>query len=121
LAPRRLISLVFIQNLEMMLQDNQFGQEKQVNQIIEKILQIIGKPLKISDVTGMIGKVIHMRETGASSDSIRKQISGVTGISLNDNRIEDIIAEIEEKPFQNSYFPFQNTILDQMKKDLESE
>jgi len=104
-----------------MTQFKQSGQEEQVNQIIEKILQIVGKPLKISDVTGMIGKVIHLRETGAPSESVRKQISGVTGISLNDPRIEMIISEIEEKPFQNSYFPFQNSLLDQMKKDLEKE
>lgn len=104
-----------------MLQDNQFGQEKQINQIIERIISITGKPLKISDITGMIGKVIHMRETSTPLESVRKQISGVTGISLNDPRIEIIISEIEEKPFQNSYFPFQNSILDQMKKDLESE
>ncbi|MEI6900378.1 MAG: hypothetical protein WCL00_10910 [Bacteroidota bacterium] len=103
-----------------MSQHFQSRQEEQVNQIIEKILQIVGKPLKISDVTGMIGKVIHMRETGASSESVIKQISGVTGMSLNDPRIEIIISEIEEKPFQNSYFPFQNSILDQIKKDLES-
>ena len=104
-----------------MTQRNQSGQEEQVNQIIERILQIAGKPLKISDVTGMIGKVIHMRETGAPLESVRKQISGVTGINLNDQRIEVIISEIEEKPFQNSYFPFQNSLLDKMKKDLENE
>lgn len=104
-----------------MSQHFQSRQEEQVNQIIEKILQIVGKPLKISDVTGMIGKVIRMRETGASSESVRKQITGVTGISLNDPRIEIIISEIEEKPFQNSYFPFKNSILDQIKKDLEGE
>lgn len=104
-----------------MSQHFQSRQEEQVNQIIERILQIAGKPLKISDVTGMIGKVIRMRETGASSESIRKKITGVTGISLNDPRIEIIISEIEEKPFQNSYFPFQNSILDQIKKDLEGE
>lgn len=103
-----------------MSQHFQSRQEKQINQIIEKIIAITGKPLKISDVTAMIGKVIQMREKGVPFESIRKQISGVTGISLNDNRIEVIIAEIEEKPFQNSYFPFRNSILDQIKKDLES-
>ena len=104
-----------------MQQYNQLRQEEQVNQIIEKILVIVGKPIKISDITGMMGKVIHMRETGAASESIRKQISGVTGISVNDQRIEMIISEIEEKPFDNNYFPFQNSILDKMKRDLENE
>ena len=104
-----------------MLQDNQFGQEKQINQIIEKIIAITGKPLKISAVTAMIGKVIQMRETGAPLESIRKQISGVTGVGLNDSKLEDILSEIEEKPFQNSYFPFQNSLLDKIKKDLEKD
>jgi hypothetical protein len=104
-----------------MSQHNRFGQEEQVNQIIEKIIAITGKPLRISAVTGMIGKVIQMRETGAPLESVRKQISGVAGIGLNDPRIDEILGEIEEKPFQNSYFPFQNSLLDQMKKDLEGE
>lgn len=102
-----------------MSQHNQSGQEEQVNQIIEKIIAIAGKSLKITAITGMIGKVIQMRETGAPLETVRKQISGVTGIGLNDTRIEEILFEIEEKPFQNSYFPFQNNILEKIKRDLE--
>ena len=104
-----------------MLQDNQFGQEKQINQIIEKILQIAGKPLPIGSVIGMIGKVIHMREIGTDEITVRKQISGVTGIGYNDIRIDEIIFEIEEQPEQNTYLPFNNSQFEDLKKKLDDD
>ena len=96
------------------------GQEEQINEMIERILEISGKPLPIGSVIGMIGKVIQMRENGAEELNIRKQISGVTGIGLSDPRIDEIIFEIEEKPAQNTYMPFNNIQFEALKKNLDN-
>ena len=96
------------------------GQEEQINEMIERIFEISGKPLPIGSVIGMIGKVIQMRENGAEELNIRKQISGVTGIGLSDPRIDEIIFEIEEKPAQNTYMPFNNSQFEALKKNLDN-
>ena len=96
------------------------GQEEQINEMIERIFEISGKPLPIGATIGMIGKVIQMRENGAEEISVRKQISGVTGIGLNDPRIDEIIFEIEEKPAQNTYMPFNNSMFEALKKNLDN-
>jgi hypothetical protein len=97
------------------------GQEDQINEIIESIFEIAGKSLPIAETIGMIGKVIQMRERGADDSAVRKQISGVTGIGLNDPRINEIIFEIEEKPNQNTYKPFNNTLFADLKIKLDKE
>ena len=97
------------------------GQEEQINEMIERIFEISGKPLPIGATIGMIGKVIQMRENGAEDLTIKKQISGVTGIGLNDPRIDEIIFEIEEKPAQNTYMPFNNSQFEALKKNLDNE
>ncbi len=95
------------------------GQEEQINEMIGRICEIAGKPLPIGSVIGMIGKVIHMREIGTDEITVRKQISGVTGIGFNDLRIDEIIFEIEEQPEQNTYLPFNNIQFEALKKNLE--
>ena len=97
------------------------GQEEQINEIIERICEIAGKPLPIGSVIGMIGKVIHMREIGTDEITVRKQISGVTGIGFNDLRIDEIIFEIEEQPEQNTYLPFNNSQFADLKSKLDKE
>lgn len=97
------------------------GQEDQINEIIERICEIAGKALPIGSVIGMIGKVIHMREIGTDEITVRKQISGVTGIGFNDIRIDEIIFEIEEQPEQNTYLPFNNTQFADLKSKLDKE
>ena len=97
------------------------GQEDQINEMIERICEITGKPLPIGSVIGMIGKVIHMREIGADEITVRKQISGVTGIGFNDLRIDEIIFEIEEQPEQNTYMPFNNSQFADLKTKLDQE
>ena len=97
------------------------GQEEQINEMIERIFEISGKPLPIGAVIGMIGKVIQMRENDAEELAVRKQVSGVTGIGLNDPRIDEIIFEIEEKPAQNTYMPFNNSQFEALKKNLDNE
>jgi len=97
------------------------GQEEQINEMIERIFEISGKPLPVGATIGMIGKVIQMRENEAEDLAIKKQISGVTGIGLNDPRIDEIIFEIEEKPAQNTYMPFNNSQFEALKKNLDNE
>ena len=97
------------------------GQEEQINEMIERIFEISAKQLPIGSVIGMIGKVIQMRESGAEEIAIRKQVSGVTGIGLNDPRIEEVIFEIEEKPAQNTYMPFNNSQFEALKRNLDKE
>ena len=95
------------------------SQDEQINEMIERIFEISGKPLPIGSTIGMIGKVIQMRENGAEEINIRKQISGVIGIGIADPRINEIIFEIEEKPAQNTYMPFNNSQFEALKKDLD--
>jgi hypothetical protein len=97
------------------------GQEDQINEIVERIFEIASKPLPIGATISMIGKVIQMRENGAEELNIKKQISGVTGIGLNDPRIYQIIFEIEEKPLQNTYMPFNNSQFAELKSKLNKE
>ena len=97
------------------------GQDDQINEMIDKICEIAGKPLPIGATIGMIGKVIHMREIGTEEMAVRKQISGVTGIGYNDLRIDEIIFEIEERPEQNTYLPFNNVHFANLKAKLDSE
>ena len=94
------------------------GQEGQINEIIERIFKIAGKQLPIGETIGLIGKVIQLRERDAEGITVRKQISGVTGIGLNDPRIDEIIYEIEERPEQNTYLPFNNSQFKDLKKKL---
>jgi len=96
------------------------GQEEQINEMIERIFEISGKPLPIGAVIGMIGKVIQLRENDAEELAVRKQVSGVTGIGLNDPRIDEIIFEIEEKPAQNTYMPFNNSQFADLKKKMDN-
>ena len=88
--------------------------------MIERIIEISGKALPIGSVIGMIGKVLQMRENGAEEIAVRKQVSGVTGIGLNDPRIDEVIFEIEEKPSQNTYMPFNNSQFEALKKGLDN-
>jgi len=97
------------------------GQDDQINEIIERVYEITGKPLPIGATIGMIGKVIKMREGGSEEIAIRKQISGVTGIGLNDPRIDEIIFEIEVKPAQNTYMPFNNRQFSDLRSKLDKE
>lgn len=97
------------------------GQDDQINEIIGRICEIAGKSLPIGALIGMIGKVIHMREVGTDEITVRKQISGVTGIGFNDLRIDEIIMEIEEKPEQNTYLPFNNSQFADLKAKLDKE
>ena len=97
------------------------GQEEQINEMIERIFEISGKPLPVGATIGMSGKVIQMRENEAEDLAIKKQISGVTGIGLNDPRIDEIIFEIEEKPAQNTYMPFNTSQFEALKKNLDNE
>jgi hypothetical protein len=97
------------------------GQEDQINEIIERIFEISGKEFPIGAAIGMIGKVIKMRESGAEEIAVRKQISGVTGIGLNDPRIDEIVFEIEEKPAQNTYMPFNNSQFESLKSKLDQD
>ena len=53
--------------------------------------------------------------------TVRKQISGVTGIGFNDLRIDEIIFEIEEQPEQNTYMPFNNSLFEGLKKKLDKD
>ena len=94
------------------------GQEEQINEIIERICEISGKMLPIGATIGMIGKVIQLRENGAEEIAIKKQVSGVTGIGLHDSRIDEVIFEIEEKPAQNTYMPFNNLQFEDLKNKL---
>lgn len=94
------------------------SQDDQVNQIIDRICEIAGKSLPVGDVIGLVGRIIHLRETGADEVTVRKQVSGVTGIGFNDVRIDEIIFEIEEQPEQNTYLPFDNTLLADLKAKL---
>ena len=96
------------------------GQDEQINEMIERIFEISRKQLPIGSTIGMIGKVIQMRENGVEEINIRKQISGVTGIGLNDPRIDEIIFEIEVKPSQNTYLPFNNSLFEALKKDMDN-
>jgi len=96
------------------------GQEEQINEMIERIFEISRKSLPIGATIGMIGKVIQMRENGVEEINIRKQISGVTRIGLNDPRIDEIIFEIEEKPAQNTYMPFNNSQFEALKKKMDN-
>jgi hypothetical protein len=97
------------------------GQDDQINEIIERICEIAGKPLPIGATIAMIGKVIHLREIGAEEMTVRKQISGVTGIGYNDTRIDEIIFEIEEQPEQNTYLPFNISQFADLKSKLDRE
>ena len=111
---------MFNQENQNMQKNSLGGQEEQINEMIGRIFEISGKPLPIGATIGMIGKVIQMRENGADETAIRKQISGVTGIGLNDPRIEEIIFEIEEKPAQNTYMPFNNSLFEDLKKKMDN-
>jgi hypothetical protein len=97
------------------------GQEEQINEMIERIFEISGKFLPIGATIGMIGKVIQMRENGAEELAIRKQVSGVTGIGLQDPRIDEVLFEIEEKPAQNTYMPFKISQFEDLKMKLKNE
>lgn len=101
-----------------MQKNNISSQDDQVNQIIDRICEIAGKSLPVGDVIGLVGRIIHLRETGADEVTVRKQVSGVTGIGFNDVRIDEIIFEIEEQPEQNTYLPFDNTLLADLKAKL---
>ena len=96
-------------------------QDDQINEIIERICEIAGKALPLGATIAMIGKVIHMREIGADEVTVRKQISGVTGIGFNDERIDEIIFEIEEQPEQNTYKPFNNSLFEGLKSKLDKD
>lgn len=97
------------------------GQDEQVNEIIKRICEISGKDLPIGATVAMIGKVIHLREVGADEVTVRKQVSGVTGIGFNDTRIDEVIFEIEERPEQNTYMPFNNSLFEGLRSKLDKE
>lgn len=101
-----------------MQKKNIADQEAQINEIIERICEIAGKPLPIGATIAMIGKIIHLREIDADEVTIRKQISGVTGIGFNDSRIDDVLFEIEAQPEQNTYLPFDNSLFADLKSKL---
>jgi hypothetical protein len=67
---------MFNQENQNMQKNSIGGQEEQINQMIEQIFYILGKPLPIGATIGMIGKVIQMRENGADELDVKKQISG---------------------------------------------
>ncbi len=96
-------------------------QEEQVNLIIERISGIIDGKLNPVEIATMIRQVIQMKENGDTDERLRNYISSKTGIIKNNETVDSILAEIVEKPFQNNYHPFKNSLLDQLKKDLEKE
>ena len=95
------------------------GQEEQVNQIFERINMITGKSLPSTAIFGLIDNIIQMRAQGESETAISKAISLMTGIAVKDERIIQIIFEIEERPIKNTYTPFNNSLFADLKANLE--
>jgi len=104
-----------------MAREESSRQEEQVNLIIERIREITGDKLNTVDIAAMIRQVIQMRENGDSDEAVRNYISSRTDIEKNNEKAGSILSEIIEKPLQNNYQPFKNSILDQLKKDLGKE
>lgn len=95
-------------------------QELEIDRIIGRIERITGSsPFSQQISAEVLKEVINLRETNEPETVIFKRISKLTGIAEDDPRIKEILAEIEEKPFENSYKPFENSILANLLKDFE--
>ncbi len=104
-----------------MTKENLSPQELQVNRILEKIEEITGSSantLKLS--TQILKEVISMRECQEPGTVICKKIARMTSLNETDPKIKAILCEIDEKPFDNNYKPFDNTLFANLKRDLES-
>jgi cell fate (sporulation/competence/biofilm development) regulator YmcA (YheA/YmcA/DUF963 family) len=94
-------------------------QEKEIDRIIGGIEKITGtSPFSQQISANVLKEVINLRETNEPETVIFKRISKLTGIAEGDPRIKEILVEIEEKPFENSYKPFANSVLSNLLKDL---
>lgn len=94
--------------------------ENEVNRVIEQIEKITGSTVNSPLLsTKLLKEVISLRENNESEAAICRRISQLTGLDESDPRIKAILKEIEDKPFENIYQPFNNDLFAKLKKDLE--
>jgi hypothetical protein len=104
-----------------MKKEEYMGQDEQVSLMIGRIKKLLEERFDNLEIASLIRNVIQMRESGGNEETIKTYISSEMKVRQNDELADKIFEEITEKPFQNNYYPFQNKILEQLKKNLEKE
>ncbi|GET21978.1 hypothetical protein [Prolixibacter denitrificans] len=93
-------------------------QEEQVNLVINRMLAIGGESLNVSSAGSLLREIILASETGATREEMLQLICGITHFDTNDDRTQSIYRAICEEPFEQTYHPFENTTLINLRKTL---
>ena len=93
-------------------------QEEQVNLIINRMLAIGGESLNVSSAGSLLREIILASETGATQEEILQLICGITHFDTTDDRTLSIYRAVCEEPFEQTYRPFENTMLVNLRNSL---
>lgn len=93
-------------------------QEEQVNLVINRMLAIGGESLNFSSAGSLLHEIILASETGATREETLQLICGITSFDAQDDRTLSIYRAVCEEPFEQTYLPFENTTLVNLRKTL---
>jgi hypothetical protein len=93
-------------------------QEEQVNLVINRMLTIGGESLNVSSAGSLLREIILASETGATREEMLQLICGITHIDTQDDRTLSIYRAVCEEPFEQTYLPFENTTLINLRNSL---
>ena len=95
------------------------SQEILVSKLLENMEQILGQKTGGSIAATILNTINQLSENGESDEVIIKKIARLTGLSENDPKIGQIITEINDRPMEETYKPFNNPLFQQLLKELE--
>ncbi|MCT4673660.1 MAG: hypothetical protein ACPGSG_01380 [Prolixibacteraceae bacterium] len=95
-------------------------QEEMVNEIIDQVTLVMENSIGYQEVAPLIEKIISITEEKKDDQLIFNTIADHLSLSKDDIRVEKIFTIITLNPLTQTYKPFLDPKLEELKKKMES-
>jgi hypothetical protein len=99
----------------------QKNNQNQFEELLSKVQEILGSDAARVSAGELITNVITATETEPGHDQVCTLIARQTNLDLTDARVESIYRAICEKPFEQTYQPFNNPFFEKLRQSLSEE